>query len=139
MRPVLAGHSIAGEDLSSIGSRTPEKVAGLVYLDAGYSYAFYDKDQGDLTIDYNSLRHEMEQFTTLQPMKDRKLLLASIADDLARFQKDLEPYNERLSHAPDNAPGPPDTVATRDRGRGILREVGAGSMQFKSCNPIHRE
>jgi len=113
VRPVLAGHSIAGEELSSIGSRTPEKVAGLVYLDAGYSYAFYDKDQGDLTIDYNSLRHEMEQFTTLQPMKDRKLLLASIADDLARFQKNLEPYNERLSHAPDNAPGPPDTVATR--------------------------
>jgi pimeloyl-ACP methyl ester carboxylesterase len=27
--------------LSSIGSRYPEKVAGLIYLDAGYSYAFY--------------------------------------------------------------------------------------------------
>lgn len=40
-RPVLVGHSIGGEELSSIGSRHPEKVAGLVYLDAGYSYAFY--------------------------------------------------------------------------------------------------
>ena len=40
-RPVLAGHSIAGEELSSVGSRHPEKVAGLVYLDAGYSYAYY--------------------------------------------------------------------------------------------------
>jgi non-heme chloroperoxidase len=38
-RPVLAGHSVAGEELSSIGSRHPEKVAGLVYLDAGYAYA----------------------------------------------------------------------------------------------------
>jgi pimeloyl-ACP methyl ester carboxylesterase len=29
-RPALAGHSIAGEELSSVGSRHPERVAGLV-------------------------------------------------------------------------------------------------------------
>jgi non-heme chloroperoxidase len=40
-KPVLAGHSLGGEELSSIGSRYPDKVAGLIYLDAGYSYAFY--------------------------------------------------------------------------------------------------
>ena len=34
---ILAGHAIAGEELSSIGSRYPERVAGLVCLDAGYS------------------------------------------------------------------------------------------------------
>lgn len=39
-KPVLAGHSLGGEELSSIGSRYPERVAGLIYLDAGYSYAF---------------------------------------------------------------------------------------------------
>lgn len=38
-RPVLAGHSVAGEEMSSIGSRYPEKVAGLVYLEAAYPYA----------------------------------------------------------------------------------------------------
>jgi len=38
-RPVLVGHSLGGEELSSVGSRHPEKVAGLIYLDAGYSYA----------------------------------------------------------------------------------------------------
>jgi non-heme chloroperoxidase len=38
-RPILVGHSVAGEELSSIGSRHAEKVAGLVYLEAGYSYA----------------------------------------------------------------------------------------------------
>ena len=41
-RPILAGHSVAGEELSSIGSRHPERVGGLVYLDAGYSYAIHD-------------------------------------------------------------------------------------------------
>lgn len=41
-RPVLAGHSVAGEELSSIGTRHPEKVAGLVYLEAVYAYAIDD-------------------------------------------------------------------------------------------------
>jgi non-heme chloroperoxidase len=41
-RPILVGHSIGGTELSSIGSRHPERVAGLVYLDAGYGYAFDD-------------------------------------------------------------------------------------------------
>ena len=39
-RPVLLGHSIGGQELSSVASRYPSRVAGLVYLDAGYSYAF---------------------------------------------------------------------------------------------------
>src|SRR5262245_20042250 len=40
-KPILAGHSLGGEELSSIGSRYSDKVAGLIYLDAGYTYAFY--------------------------------------------------------------------------------------------------
>ena len=42
--PVLVGHSIAGQELSSIGSRHPEKVAGLIYLDAAAPYAFYQPE-----------------------------------------------------------------------------------------------
>lgn len=38
--PVLAGHSIAGEELSSVETRHPGRVAGLIYLDAIYPYAF---------------------------------------------------------------------------------------------------
>lgn len=46
-RPVLVGHSIAGEEMSSIGSRYPQKVAGLVYLDAAYIYAYCDSSLSD--------------------------------------------------------------------------------------------
>jgi non-heme chloroperoxidase len=63
-RPVLAGHSLGGEELSSIGSRHPERVAGLIYLDAGYSYAYYDRSRGDLGIDLADLQKKLEQ---LQP------------------------------------------------------------------------
>ena len=36
-RPVLVGHSLGGEEMSSVGSRHPERVAGLIYLDC-YGY-----------------------------------------------------------------------------------------------------
>jgi pimeloyl-ACP methyl ester carboxylesterase len=43
--PVLVGHSIAGQELSSVGTRYPNRVGALVYLDAGYQYAF---DNGEV-------------------------------------------------------------------------------------------
>jgi non-heme chloroperoxidase len=39
-RPILVGHSIAGVELSSLANSHPNRVGGLVYLDAAYSYAF---------------------------------------------------------------------------------------------------
>jgi pimeloyl-ACP methyl ester carboxylesterase len=43
VRPVLVGESVAGEELSSVATFHPEKVAGLIYLDAGNWYALYDQ------------------------------------------------------------------------------------------------
>jgi pimeloyl-ACP methyl ester carboxylesterase len=64
-RPILVGSSIGGEELSSIGSRYPQRVAGLVYLEAGYQYAFYDpKMVGDAlirTIDIDELERKLDQ------------------------------------------------------------------------------
>lgn len=113
IRPVLVGHSIAGEELSSIGTRAPNKVAGLVYLDAGYAYAFYDAAVGDLSIDYDTLRRQLDGFTALVPMKERKELLANLVATLPRFEKDLAPYQARFAALPDSAPAPADTLANR--------------------------
>lgn len=35
-KPVLIGHSIAGDELSYLGAHSPERFSGLVYLDAAY-------------------------------------------------------------------------------------------------------
>jgi pimeloyl-ACP methyl ester carboxylesterase len=35
-RPILVGHGMAGEELSWIGVNAPERISGLVYLDAAY-------------------------------------------------------------------------------------------------------
>jgi non-heme chloroperoxidase len=60
-RPVLVGHSIAGEELSSVGTRHPERIAGLVYLEAYYGYAYYDRSLGWWDIDLNALRSKLRQ------------------------------------------------------------------------------
>jgi non-heme chloroperoxidase len=39
-RPVLVGHSIAGAELSAVATSHPDRIAGLVYIDAAYPYAF---------------------------------------------------------------------------------------------------
>jgi pimeloyl-ACP methyl ester carboxylesterase len=44
---VLVGHSFGGAQLSSVGSRFPSRVAGLVYLDAALAYAFVDSARED--------------------------------------------------------------------------------------------
>jgi pimeloyl-ACP methyl ester carboxylesterase len=44
-RPVLVGHSVGGQELSSVATRYPGRVAGLVYLEAAYPYAV-DNDTG---------------------------------------------------------------------------------------------
>jgi len=60
-KPVVAGHSLAGQELSSLGSRHADRVAGLVYLDAGYGYAFYDSSKGNVHLDVAVLKQRLER------------------------------------------------------------------------------
>lgn len=40
-RPIVVGHSIAGQELSWLASRHADRLRALVYLDAAYRYAFH--------------------------------------------------------------------------------------------------
>ena len=72
-RPVLVGHSIAGAELSALATSHPTVVAGLVYLDAGYPYAF-DNGQGPTMTDFQQsgprsprpAGSDLESFSALQ-------------------------------------------------------------------------
>jgi non-heme chloroperoxidase len=100
-KPVLVGHSIAGEELSSIGSRHPEKVAGLIYLDAGYAYAYYDRARGDYRIDLIELQKKLEQ---LQPGKGPAnplpLVQELLESTLPGFERDLREEQKSLQAVP---------------------------------------
>jgi pimeloyl-ACP methyl ester carboxylesterase len=105
-RPVLVGHSIAGEELSSIGSRYPEKVAGLIYLDAGYPYAFYDASRGDFQIDLLDLRRKLDQMVpgSGQPGDIGALTQELLDTDLPRFEKDLRERQKQAQPKPGEPP-----------------------------------
>jgi non-heme chloroperoxidase len=80
-KPILVGHSLAGAELSSVASRHPDRVAGLVYLDAAYSYAF-DNGKGSNIMEIQKLQGPQPP-----PPSD---------PDLASFRA-LQKYYERVN------------------------------------------
>ena len=115
--PVLVGHSIAGEELSSIGSRYPDRVAGLVYLDAGYAYAYYNDDakQGqDPVADITMVQVELDKFKNYLPSKEQRIEAEHLLNvSLPRLERDIREGLKQAQNAPDNAPAPPDTPSAR--------------------------
>jgi pimeloyl-ACP methyl ester carboxylesterase len=99
-RPVLVGHSIGGEELSSVGSRHPEKVAGLIYLDAAYGYAFYDRSRGDLTTDSIELRKKLELLATGTASDQTALIQELLQTSLPRLERNLEEKLKDLQATP---------------------------------------
>ena len=105
-RPILVGHSLGGAELSSIGSRHPEKVAGLIYLDAGYSYAFYAPSLGDPIIDILDLKKNLDiiltwglgDLTELQHLQHSSALVA----------RDLDTLGKTRALLPQSPPRPPN-------------------------------
>jgi len=89
-KPVLVGHSIAGEELSSIGSRYPKIIAGLIYLDAGYPFALYSADAGDTRLDALEVEKQLNAYLVAPFGADRRRVIADLLLQLPRLQKGLE-------------------------------------------------
>jgi non-heme chloroperoxidase len=107
-RPVLAGHSIAGEELSSVGSRHSEKIAGLVYLEAGLAYAYYDPahSEGRLIVDANELRRKLDLLMLNQTMVGA-ILDISQGNLISQFDKDLQVMLKQFQGIPTPTSGTP--------------------------------
>jgi non-heme chloroperoxidase len=100
-KPVLIGHSIAGEELSSVGSRYSGEVDGLVYLDAGYPYAYYDRSRGDFMIDSLDLQKKLQALQPGKGPRDQKELIRQLLQtDLPQFEKDLRERQKDLQAMP---------------------------------------
>lgn len=128
-KPVLIGHSIAGEELSYIGTKDPEKVAGLVYLDAGYGYAYYNESApyGDPVIDGVFLRAEIQSLLfPLAPKEQKEKIAHLLTISIPRFERDLQNTQKQLATVPDSTPGPPITPAMK-----IGVAIRRGVQQFE--------
>jgi pimeloyl-ACP methyl ester carboxylesterase len=99
-RPVLIGHSFAGEELSSVCSRLPSRIAGLVYLDAAYRYAFSPVHRGDFRIDTLELQRELAaSLDAISPAEARDAV-GKLQEMLPQFQADLNEQKNLLANAP---------------------------------------
>ena len=112
-RPVLVGHSIAGEELSSVGTRHPERVAGLVYLDAAYSHAYYYRSGvTSLLLDLDLLESKLEQLRPEKSREEREQLFRELLEvSLPDFEKDLRENQEWRQAAPAQVAPPPKPAA----------------------------
>lgn len=101
-KPVIAGHSIAGGELSSVGTRHPEKIAGLIYLDSVFQYAFYNSAQEDLAMDSAIVRRDLDRMFDLQTSPAQwRALIAEIQAQLPKLQKSLQQTADMLEGAPE--------------------------------------
>ena len=96
-----------------MASRHPERVAGLIYLDAAYSYAFYDTSHGDLDIDLNELR---SQINSLQSGggNQKQLTLQLQQTTIPAFENDLKQRQDEQAKRPRLPNPPPPSAADLD-------------------------
>jgi pimeloyl-ACP methyl ester carboxylesterase len=104
-RPVLAGHSLGGEELSSVGTRHPERVSGLIYLDASYDYAFYSPGGDSLDTDVSTLRRDLLSMFGSATPSQTKALIQEMQATIPRLQGDLQKTSATLEGQRD-PPGP---------------------------------
>jgi pimeloyl-ACP methyl ester carboxylesterase len=106
--PILAGHSLAGEELSYIGFHHPGAVAGLIYLDAGYSYALYDQAHGQIMLDTLKLRDMLPQLILGKIPSDVPKSLSDILEQMRLLEKEIVQYQEesKLRTPPPTGPRP---------------------------------
>jgi non-heme chloroperoxidase len=98
--PVLVGHSISGQELSSVGSRHADKVAGLVYLDAAWSFAYYDSSLGDCAIELIEIKRKMGELQAGFLHDTRPLIQELLETDLPRLQGVLREWQKELEATP---------------------------------------
>jgi non-heme chloroperoxidase len=115
-KPILVGHSVAGAELSWMANAQPNRTAGLVYLEAGYSYAF-DNGEGAATA-------EMLKLKAPQPPPPETA-------DLVNFSA-LQKYDERMNgfQFPE-AELREERQAKPDRSVGDWRNPPGGAMLMK--------
>ena len=115
-KPVLVGHSIAGMELSWVGSRYPERISGLIYLEAAYGYAYYSatsSDPNNLVVDAVELREKLAQLPPGGGRPDQNRITAELIADTVIFERELRDHAEMLKGYvdpvidPKNPPRPP--------------------------------
>lgn len=117
-RPVLVGHSFAGQEMSNVATRHPERVAALIYLDAMHSWdPEYDAQGYYRIIEWkNQLDAFQRKFNELadEPWDSRSLAREMLTTNLPQLQSILETLIRIENGRPPRPnPGPADLADFR--------------------------
>jgi pimeloyl-ACP methyl ester carboxylesterase len=142
--PILVGHSLGGQELSSIGSRQPEKIAGLIYLDAAYQYAYYDRSKGFLDIEVNEVRRRLEQLELgKRPPNPKPLINELLQTSLPELERTLRQIQERFKDAPTQPLAPtkerppiPPIIAAMNRGSQRYTDIRAPVLAIYALEAV---
>lgn len=128
-RPILIGHSLAGQELSSIGSRHPEKVAGLVYLDAGYQYAFSDSNLNNPEINIGDAQRKLVRLVdpaVAMTIRERGAMIAELLQtSLPRMERDLRAWQGLLASRPNQS-----AIAPAADSDPVSRAIAMGHQRY---------
>jgi pimeloyl-ACP methyl ester carboxylesterase len=132
-RPVVAGHSIGGEELSSIGSRRPGRVAALIYLDPSTG-AYDDGTRGDFVVDVDEVKYHLDALRTAGS-KGKAAVMDSLVTvlrqtDLPALESALAAIQDTLRFLPatlDYPLMPPPTT-------GIAGAIDGGRQRYRSIH-----
>jgi len=141
--PILVGHSVAGQEMSSIGVRYPAEVSGLIYLDAAFSNAFYNPDGGyTAQVEADNMRRLLEKLPKgesespeqlKEVLRNIPLLQRSLEQDLATVEGAVE---KPLSHSATYQEQVADVMArTRRKYVGVKSPFLAIIAAPYKCNP----
>jgi pimeloyl-ACP methyl ester carboxylesterase len=108
-KPVLISHSIGGEILSSIGSRYPARVRGLIYMESSGYYMHYDAALGDTQLDLLDAQNKIESILPYDPTAPKESVETLLAS-LPQLEKDLRAelqMKQDIPAQPQDSPLPP--------------------------------
>jgi len=127
IKPIIIGHSISGEELSSIGTRFPQRVSKLIYLEAAKPYAYYDDKNGNYQLDIKTLAaqldsaknnlYDMHQMQTLQA--DLNMLQKSLHSTMLVIQA-----NTDAGTGPSSGPTDADLASFAAMQKFVAKQIG---------------
>jgi non-heme chloroperoxidase len=130
--PVLVGHSIAGEELSWIGTHSAGEVRGLIYLDSVDSYSFYNPAQTDMVMDMSEVRHQIDRFAAGEPLSSG--VLQQIRDSALALSKSAGRMADNVAMAGGRAdPAPPPISLAMFFGKERFTTVHAPMLAIMAC------
>lgn len=122
-KPVLVGESLGGEELSSVGSRYPDRVSGLIYLEAGYQYAFDNGNGASIAELMNTIAAQQIPVPAKSDRANFKALQAWYVPTLGITVPEAE-LRQTFNAAPDGSVGAPRTPP------GYLDTILAGIQKY---------